>query len=887
MRKTETTITRVKAGHYCAVSFAALMMSVAGPALAQQRQTPPEQAVEEIVVTGSLIRGVAPVGTNSSAVSTADIQRSGAISTNQILTQIPALTNAFNVLPVTPTSVGRSTFRPDLRNLGNNGHANTLVLIDGHNAVGSGILQTTPDIGMLPPGAIERVEVVADGGSSIYGSDAIGGIINFITRTRFDGFEVKGSRGFADHYDAYTISLTGGFNFERGSAILSFYTRQNSELLNIYRERPRQNLLPFGGSDFRVRNCAPGNIIVGTTTYALPSRTPGQNLCDTTSLGNLTPAETQNALYGALTYKVADKLDFEMKAFGSERRTRSYAAQRNTSAQITNANPFFQPIGNETAHTVTYSYAPVLGQRLQSRSTLTAWQVNPQLTWTMGGGWRSRLVADYGWSETSATIPLINTVAEAQALRGTGLTRATALNPYDLTQTNASVINNIANFADQAGARQKLRTIRGIADGPLFSLPGGQVRAAVGVQHQYNDISAYDHTAPVGQLIGGNNVFAKRTVNAVFGELIVPVVGEGNAFPGVQSLDLDFSARYDRYSDFGGTTNPKLGVNWTVFDSVKLRGNIGTSYVAPSLADTEGAVNSIIQVFQNFQNVRPGDSLNNRLRPYIQLNGGTPGLEAMPATTWSVGVDFAPVQFEGFRASLTYWDIDQKKRVGFAPLGTADLYNFPVFQPYYFLNPTLAQALQITRDAGGFLTGAPSIESIYGIGNDPYIITDSRRKNLGRLQVSGIDFSTSYRHPMDWGAVYGSVSGTYKLDQKEQAAVGVAFIDRLANNTVKLTTQGVLGADVGRFTATATVNYTGGFPLQGVVNQTKVKAFAVTNFFFRYDAGRDLMLTLNVDNVFDVNPPYANVSGGIPSNAGFQLGSTLGRYWNFGISKRF
>jgi iron complex outermembrane receptor protein len=118
-----------------------------------------ESAAPEIVVTGTLVRGIAPVGALVSTIDRSDIARVGATTTNQLLSTIPQMSNAFNVLPTTPTAAqGRTTFRPNLRNLPSGGNGATLLLIDGRNMVGSAIQQNSPDIGALPPGAIERVD---------------------------------------------------------------------------------------------------------------------------------------------------------------------------------------------------------------------------------------------------------------------------------------------------------------------------------------------------------------------------------------------------------------------------------------------------------------------------------------------------------------------------------------------------------------------------------------------------------------------------------------------------------------------------------------------------------------------------------------------------------
>jgi len=158
--------------------------SVAQPAAASNATPGADDLLQEVVVTGTLLRGIAPTGTNLIDVSQADVQATGAVSTNDLIAKIPQLSN-FNTVPVPGSNFGQPIVSTNIRNLGASGGTTTLVLLDGHRLVGQGILQTYADPSIIPPGVIERVEVVPDGGSAIYGSDAIGGVINFITRKHF------------------------------------------------------------------------------------------------------------------------------------------------------------------------------------------------------------------------------------------------------------------------------------------------------------------------------------------------------------------------------------------------------------------------------------------------------------------------------------------------------------------------------------------------------------------------------------------------------------------------------------------------------------------------------------------------------------------------------
>ena len=180
---------------------------------------------EEIVVTGTLVRGVEPTGTKVIGVDRAAVEATGASTVTQLLQTIPQL-GSFNTAQA-PVGGGNTntTNRPNLRDLAassTNGASTTLMLLDGHRIVGMGVQQTSPDLDTIAPGAIERVEIVPDGGSSIYGADAVGGVINFITRKTFDGVAVDGRVGFADAYKTWDANVTAGTTWTGGGIYASY-----------------------------------------------------------------------------------------------------------------------------------------------------------------------------------------------------------------------------------------------------------------------------------------------------------------------------------------------------------------------------------------------------------------------------------------------------------------------------------------------------------------------------------------------------------------------------------------------------------------------------------------------------------------------------------------
>ncbi len=262
----------------------------------------------DIIVTGTLLRGVAPVGTNVVGIDREDILATGAASTNDLLASIPQVGN-FATVPTGTGSFALPVVRPNIRNLGASGGTTTLVLLNGHRLVGAGVLQTSVDPSIFPPEIIDRVEVVPDGGSAVYGSDAIGGVINFITRKRFDGVAVNAHYGFADDYQTADGNITVGKDWGSGSLLATYSYAWHDNIQNIDRDYTRADHTARGGSDFRTQLCAPGNIIdnptnpltglplvpflPGNVPYALPDMVPNTtNLCEGALYTDLYPRKS-------------------------------------------------------------------------------------------------------------------------------------------------------------------------------------------------------------------------------------------------------------------------------------------------------------------------------------------------------------------------------------------------------------------------------------------------------------------------------------------------------------------------------------------------------------------------------------------------------------------
>ncbi len=165
--------------------------------------TEDQSALQEVIVTGTLIRGEAPIGSPVQAISTAQIEATGTTNTADLLSTVPAMTS-FNTTPIGGNQEFRSGGQtiPGMRGLPGTA---VLVMIDGHRLVGDSPLLTTADPSSIPPEAIDHIEVVQDGGSATYGSDAVAGVINIILKKNFDGAATSGSYTGANAYNAPAV----------------------------------------------------------------------------------------------------------------------------------------------------------------------------------------------------------------------------------------------------------------------------------------------------------------------------------------------------------------------------------------------------------------------------------------------------------------------------------------------------------------------------------------------------------------------------------------------------------------------------------------------------------------------------------------------------------
>lgn len=911
---------------------------------AGESDSPEAEGASEIVVTGTLVRGIAPPGTNVIGLSTQAIEDTGATTTAQLLQTIPQL-GSFNTLQSPAggfTTV--TTNRPNLRNLPGDrtsGSSPTLVLVDGHRVVGAGISVTSPDPDIVPPALIERVDIVPDGGSALYGSDAVAGVINFITKKRFDGIEAGGHYGFADNYRTFDANVTVGHSWQTGSIFAAYNFAKNDSIFGRDRD---WSFSPLGVTDgLRVQSlkCPVGNVTIGnlatpgvTLTYGLPY-VPGTsvagnvNQCDETDDVTLFPKQVRHSAMIGLNQELSENLTFDVRAFYTHRHITSYVGRYTNSTNFGPAalasfgylqGPFYNPSTPGETQTVYYAWGTP--KSIRHDNTLSTWGIAPTFTAQLGKGWQLRLLGSYGESH-----------ARFDGIQSNGAPLATAIaagliNPFNMASSNQSVLAAVSNFEQYGETKQRQFDGRAIIDGELFQLPGGGVKLAVGAEYISEGfavrnaliVAGTEDTGYPGLVVNGVTIIPaqagvpqsnlSRTTKSVFGELVVPLFSNENATTLLHELTLSAAGRYDHYSTVGGTFNPKFGITWKPLDWVKLRGAWGKSYVAPSLADDETAQLSSVN-FANLSFLLPqaalvGTTVNGVVVPsyaglggnrgQIVVLGNKPDIQSQKATTWSVGIDIEPPIVPGLRLSTTYWNIDYSGIIAFPGFTSPTFYQNFIGTPAVTFNPTSAQIAELfgpTSVAIGTSCGGNDNGATTGC----YVIIDARKQNLARTKLSGLDFGVNYIRDTGFGSLDFAFNGNYELKRSQQATITSAFIDQLDANANRFRFRTSLGANVGNFRAQVAWSHTGGYDLNPPVgvgtSQTNVKSFNVVDLFFKYDVPsegilRDLSITLNVNNVFDQDPPVYLLPNSLqPQVNGYANGSTLGRLVQFGLNKRF
>jgi iron complex outermembrane recepter protein len=978
------------------------------PAYAQS--TPPpadedEEAADDgetILVTGSRIRqdpNDSPLPLQ--IIRNEELLREGISSPEQFISYLSANGNGADNLASNADVVSgaqRGTNGLSAANLRGQGSSSTLVLLNGRRVAAHGLSGSAVDVNQIPFAAIERVEVLKDGASAIYGTDAIGGVINYITRTDYEGLGVSGfvdipEAGGGEIYRVSGIVGYGDLDDDGFNVMAAVSYRWNAALTGQQRDFVNGNQ-PLRGLSIDTRGTpiatafpnganaifAPsGSLLSGVTLLnagaTVPANAginildlPGGAGCDSvdgglaydealwanpgarfacawdtgraavlqqpintlTYYGRATVALGDHQIYAELTGSEADSAKrFSNNQYSGNTTTLplyyplngiTAATYNDVYDRIAAVFPQIGAPGNRTVGVgryglpIAYRWRCIACGNREYETTTTTFRAALGIDGPLFAGWDYRAGASYAQSESSSVLgsgyhfrgTFVNAASAAAsgvpgAVSGgldprapiapgatapgiVGLLNSGILNPFSVNQSAAALAGLQAISAEGTtlyGGRYEVLQFDASVSGSLFTLPGGDVQAAFGVDYRRETYGFNGSPAAVtGQPdifnVAFDNVNAltdrSRRVVAAYGEILIPVF---------DALQVTVAGRIDDYTGFGSTINPKVAVRFRPLDWLTFRGSYNTGFRVPTFN----------QIFNGVtQSPNPGNTLVDPTtcnlagpNPAVPgcaaitpdtLFGGNLNLGPETAEQYNIGVVFEPAP--RWSASLDYWSISVDDVIG--SLTIRQLLDNIQFFPD-----------RVTR-TNGIIT-----------------LLDLRADNVGSRRTRGLEFS--FRGGIDafGGELTFGMDGSYLLRKRERLTPTAPF----ANQIGIFTFAGDLGL---RWKHNAFVSWTNdewtvslsqifrnGYTnqaLPGIANGSvvrpdfnpRVNDYITYNLSIGTRINEDYTLTFGVRNLFDTDPPFAityDSNTGAGSSWEPRVADPRGRSFTVSVDARF
>ncbi len=819
------------------------------------------QKLDTLYVTGSNIpRTDVETALPIQVITREDIERSGAINAASLLSQVSAnLIGTTDAVFVGTGRVGLSS--ANLRGLG---EGSTLVLLNGRRAANYAATGATVNLNFIPVAAIERVEILKDGASAIYGADAMAGVVNFILRTDFRGVQLSAygaatQHGGGDQWQATVTAGYGDLTADRFNVFVTANYQKNDALPARDRPFSRTAYRPdeyTAPADYQAT--FPANIRIGST-WVNPSFAagcmppisvplPGTQMCGYDHLAFinlLPPVERTNVLAGA-TWQVAPNQQlFAQYLYSYDRYDRIGHINSASSAVTPQNGPIRYPAGGPFYPAEFAAAQGISGDLALNYRTFPLGPVKAQLRTEA-----QHLVAGAeglvgGWNYNLAFVYSQNTVKNS----GSGMASARRLidamatglvNPFGPSGPEGEALLSGAAWSGELVHDKAITSsLEAKASKEIYSLPAGALVLALGTEARREQLDInWSPEATSGDILGvpqAQSTTGSRTVEAVFAEFNVPIA---------RGLEAQLAARYDHYSDFGGTTNPKVAVRWQPNTAWLLRASYGTGFRAPTLPDLWTPA-SLLRSARGNKDPRRCDITGlptdcGGMFPVVF--GGDPDLQAEESRQWSLGAVWEPVT--GFSVGVDYWKINKTKTIG-------ALTNDQIFA--YF---DLFEERHILRG---------SVEPAFPTLPGPIVQVIETTQNLGELWTSGVDVDLNLRGPATpFGRLGFNLNGTY-VDEWQQQLDGVHYIAAVGRSIVGAVPRwrhyATLHWSYGPWGATLAQVYSSGYTEINPRlpnNERKVGAYDIWNLQGTYSGLKNTMLTLGIKNLFDRAPPFSN-----------------------------
>lgn len=853
----------MSSGHRLTILFASTALCslmLASHALANDDQNSPTQ-VDDIVVTGSHLSG----GERLTSVGIIDqnvLQAAGVSDLSQITRLVGANSGSENLIDQlnNPQSSGTAQF--NLRNLG---LGSTLVLVDGQRWTNSAVVATDGsafvDINSLVPTiALQRVEILKDGASAVYGSDAVAGVVNFITRKDVSAPEVRAKYANTKGSDESVIEAIGGFDVldgrltlaasrfhrsalgsdERGFTQAERYGRPAWSAVSSYGQ-PGSYFLPSTGSFVADADCD-NPVFVGSYRNG-----PTDTFCrlDYSDFFDLVPEETRTHLFSDY------RKDLGSIAFWGQ----AAWANTYTRARQTPSLPILSRNLSIPSHHPDNPY----GEDVQFRGRLTGGAAGASAaefeyeTWRLAGGISGQWNDRWNWAiEATASRqdvlykkPDVIGSALQDALNGFGGATCNALtgsagvgpcqyyNPFGSALTGSGSANSPALIQSLAGQTRldgtaDLVTVDVRIDGRVKEWTDGSLDVAGGLQyrsnafrHDWNDqINSGDLlTAGYAPDFNGN-----QDTFAAYSEARLKLADR---------FEAQLATRYETYDGSSGKLNPKLALRWDAHETLALRGSWGRGYRAPSVYTTHGA-----------QAAQPSVLDRGSFVFVNTLTSGAADLKPETSETFTYGAVWKPVL--GLELSVDAWRFDYSNLV--IKEAPQPIISQAAADDAAGLSDTEAQK-RVTRS----LNGAISMVQLYFI-------------NASSIETSGFDMSARYDRPLSGGDL--TIAGTWTLVDsydiridgtgKAVSGVGSTNLNTLGQSLPKNRGEFWASWQNSRHAVTALLHYTSGYRNDRAgITDTTIASQTTADVHYRYSFNDDIEIGFGVVNIADKAPPLS------------------------------
>lgn len=592
----------------------------------------------EIVVTGTRIRGAKPTSPVVSA-SRERIAELGHADLGSYVRSIPQNYNGGQNPGVVSARQNGSenTTSSSALNLRGLGPDATLTLLNGHrlayDAASQGI-----DISSIPLAAVKRIEIVADGASALYGSDAVGGVANIILRRDFDGLETSARIGG---------TTEGGAFQQQYSAVTGHRWKQGGFMI--------------AGDFYRTTD-----ILAGQRSYTDGAVNPDMTIYPSIR-------QWSAVLTGHQT--IGEVLEFEIDA---------HYNLRESSVSLPNGSGSIVSSGSTaTPNVESYSISPSLTFHLPAD-----WDVTARIT---------RAISD--------------------------------------SRIKAEVFSGGSRlFVNDVRYKNDLWSAEIGGDGPIFTLPGGDARIALGAGLRSNGLRTSIYRTTPTTAFSIQDYAGSQSATFSYGEIFIPLISGENAVPFVHSLQFTGAVRYERYEEIGSLATPKFGISYQPIEDLTLKGSWGKSFKAPTLSQSNIAA---IATLYSPTRYLPSPPTN---RNVLQIDGSRKALEPERANAFTLTAELSPSTIPGFRIEASFFDIRYKNRVTY-PIASSSVSFRPEYADLIIFSPTLEQVLNATANIP---LGVQNMSgSTYDPGNLAAIIYTGYQ-NVARQNIQGVDGSIAY-----------------------------------------------------------------------------------------------------------------------------------------------